>query len=83
MIAYALTRAHGSYRPALLQAAIRAIHTTVPNSADHRRAWTLFRQLRDHDTVDLGCNGLFWELAKVTLSKRHYMRAMMLYAIVA
>ena len=69
------------YRPALIAAAISTIHTTAPNSTDHRRAWHLFRALRDHDTVDLAESPLFWVLARRVMTKRHWLRAAMWFTV--
>jgi hypothetical protein len=66
----------------MLQAAIRTLHTTPAYTADHRRAWSLFRQLRDHDTVDLAQSPLFWQLARQVMAKRHWLRAALWFTVV-
>jgi hypothetical protein len=69
-------------RAQLLQQCISVINSTMDRRVDQRRAWSLFRQLRDHDTVDLADNRLFWELYKPLVTRRRYIRAALLMTVV-
>jgi len=70
------------YRPALLEQVTHIINTTPPYSHTHRRAWGLFRALRDHDAVDLAESPVFWQAARAVMPRRHWLRCALYFTVI-